>query len=125
MQFFLCPILMNITVCTAAQYHINNIIQMSSHNFTEIKCYLSVCSVHSSERLEKEKEELRVALDDALQKLQDQHQKDLAELELRLQGFYQAEWDRVHLTYQEEADKCKSLMRQQVCLYATFFNFFF
>ncbi|XP_071313910.1 microtubule-associated tumor suppressor 1 homolog A isoform X3 [Trachinotus anak] len=73
-----------------------------------------VCSVHSSERLEKEKEELRVALEDALQKLQEQHQKDVAELEQRLQAFYQAEWDKVHLTYQEEADKCKNLMQQQM-----------
>ncbi|XP_074504067.1 microtubule-associated tumor suppressor 1 homolog A isoform X1 [Sebastes fasciatus] len=73
-----------------------------------------VCSVHSSERLEKEKDELRVALEDALHRLQDQHQKDLAELEQRLQAFYQAEWDKVHLTYQEEADKCKTLMQQQM-----------
>ncbi|XP_050928130.1 microtubule-associated tumor suppressor 1 homolog A isoform X1 [Lates calcarifer] len=73
-----------------------------------------VCSIHSSERLEKEKEELRVALEDALHKLQEQHQKDVAELEQRLQAFYQAEWDKVHLTYQEEADKCKTLMQQQM-----------
>ncbi|XP_067454797.1 microtubule-associated tumor suppressor 1 homolog A isoform X1 [Thunnus thynnus] len=73
-----------------------------------------VCSIHSSERLEKEKEELRVALEDALQKLQAQHQKDLSELEQRLEAFYQAEWDKVHLTYQEEADKCKTLMQQQM-----------
>lgn len=94
--------------------------QISCHNFTKlIKCYLSVlslvCSIHSSERLEKEKEELRVSLEDALQKLQEQHQKDVVELEQRLQAFYQAEWDKVHLTYQEEADKCKTLMEQQVC----------
>lgn len=73
-----------------------------------------VCSVHSSERLEKEKEELRVALEDALQTLKEQHHKDLNELEQRLHAFYQAEWDKVHLTYREEADKCKSLMQQQM-----------
>ncbi|XP_042349087.1 microtubule-associated tumor suppressor 1 homolog A [Plectropomus leopardus] len=73
-----------------------------------------VCSIESSERLEKEKEELRVALEDALHKLQEQHQKDLAEVEQRLQAFYQAEWDKVHLTYQEETDKCKTLMEQQM-----------
>ncbi|XP_029368423.1 microtubule-associated tumor suppressor 1 homolog A isoform X3 [Echeneis naucrates] len=73
-----------------------------------------VCSIHSSERLEKEREELRVALEDALQNLQEQHQKDVAELEQRLQAFYQAEWDKVHLTYQEEADKCNTLMQQQM-----------
>ncbi|KAI3351266.1 hypothetical protein L3Q82_005818 [Scortum barcoo] len=73
-----------------------------------------VCSVQSSERLEKEKDELRVALEEALQKVQEQHQKDLEELEQKLQSFYQAEWDKVHLTYQEEADKCKTLMEQQM-----------
>lgn len=57
-----------------------------------------------------------MTLEDALLKLQAQHQKDLNELEQRLQAFYQAEWDKVHLTYQDEADKCKSLMQQQVCL---------
>ncbi|KAM6952296.1 microtubule-associated tumor suppressor 1 homolog A-like [Lycodopsis pacificus] len=73
-----------------------------------------VCSVHSSELLEKEKDELRVALQDALHKLQEQHQNDLVELEQRLQAFYQAEWDKVHLTYQDETDKCKTLMQQQM-----------
>ncbi|XP_075999587.1 microtubule-associated tumor suppressor 1 homolog A isoform X2 [Genypterus blacodes] len=73
-----------------------------------------VCSVHSSERLEKEKDELRAALEEALQELQDQHQSDLAELEQRLQTFYQDEWDKVHVKYQEEADKCKTLMEQQM-----------
>ncbi|XP_031713651.1 microtubule-associated tumor suppressor 1 homolog A isoform X4 [Anarrhichthys ocellatus] len=73
-----------------------------------------VCSVHSSELLEKEKDELYVALQDALHKLQEQHQNDLVELEQRLQAFYQAEWDKVHLTYQDETDKCKTLMQQQM-----------
>uniref|UniRef100_UPI003AAD5242 microtubule-associated tumor suppressor 1 homolog A isoform X1 n=1 Tax=Centroberyx gerrardi TaxID=166262 RepID=UPI003AAD5242 len=73
-----------------------------------------VCSVHSCGLLEKEKEELRVALEDTLQKLQEQHQTELAQLEQRLQAFYQAEWDKVHLTYQEEADRCKALMEQQM-----------
>ncbi|XP_034739428.1 microtubule-associated tumor suppressor 1 homolog A isoform X1 [Etheostoma cragini] len=73
-----------------------------------------VCSVHSSECLEKEKEELRVALEDALHKLQEQHQKDLAELEQRLQAFYQAEWDKVHLSYQQETDKGRTLLQQQM-----------
>ncbi|XP_041846978.1 microtubule-associated tumor suppressor 1 homolog A isoform X1 [Melanotaenia boesemani] len=73
-----------------------------------------VCSIHSSERLGKEKEELRAALEDALQKMQEQHQKDQTELEQRLQAFYQAEWDRARLGHQEEADKCQTLMQQQM-----------
>ncbi|KAM8909286.1 uncharacterized protein AB9W97_006198 isoform 2-T2 [Spinachia spinachia] len=73
-----------------------------------------LCSVHSSERLEQEKDELRVALQDALHKLQDKHHNDMVDLEQRLQDFYQAEWDKVHLTYQEETDNCKTLMQQQL-----------
>lgn len=90
---------------------------MSCHLFTtDLLLFFSVCSINSSEHLEKEKEELRLALEDALQKLQDQHQKDVTELEQRLYAFYQTEWDKIHLTYQEEADKCKTLMQQQVHL---------
>ncbi|XP_061581725.1 microtubule-associated tumor suppressor 1 homolog A isoform X2 [Cololabis saira] len=73
-----------------------------------------VCSIHSSDRLEKEKDALRAALEDALHKMQEQHRKDLMELEQRLQAFYQAEWDNVHLTYQTETDKCKTIMQQQM-----------
>ncbi|KAK5865137.1 hypothetical protein PBY51_016325 [Eleginops maclovinus] len=73
-----------------------------------------VCSVHSSERLEKERDELRASLEEALQKLQAQHQQDLSELEQRLQAFYQVEWDRVQLTYQEESERCRTLLQQQM-----------
>uniref|UniRef100_A0A1A8R193 Mitochondrial tumor suppressor 1a n=1 Tax=Nothobranchius pienaari TaxID=704102 RepID=A0A1A8R193_9TELE len=62
-------------------------------------------SVHSCVRLEKEKEELRATL-------QEQHQKDLAELEQKTS--YQAEYDKSHLACQEEADKCRTLMLQQM-----------
>ncbi|XP_026043599.1 microtubule-associated tumor suppressor 1 homolog A isoform X2 [Astatotilapia calliptera] len=73
-----------------------------------------VSSVHSSEHLEKENEELRVALEDALHKLQEQHRNDLVELEQRLQAYYQAERDKVHCAYQKEADKSKTVMQQQI-----------
>ncbi|XP_029956934.1 microtubule-associated tumor suppressor 1 homolog A [Salarias fasciatus] len=72
------------------------------------------CSVNSSERLEKEKEGLRASLEDALHRVQEQHQKDLAELEQRLQAFYQAEWNNTHRAYQDEADKCSTLLQQQM-----------
>ncbi|CAN9514742.1 unnamed protein product [Ophioblennius macclurei] len=72
------------------------------------------CSVSSSERLEKEKEGLRASLEDALHRVQEQHQKDLADLEQRLQAFYQAEWNKMHAAYQEEADKCSAVMQQQM-----------
>lgn len=57
---------------------------------------------------------MQASLGDALHRLEEQHQQELAQLEARLQGFYQAEWDKVHLTYQEEADKCRALMEQQI-----------
>lgn len=109
-------------MCSHSLTKINNIIYIIYFPLYIIFLFLfAVCSVHSSERLEKEKEELRVSLEDALQELQEQHQKDMAELERRLQAFYQVEWDKVHLTYQEEAEKCKSLMQQQVCPYTNLY----
>ncbi|XP_014896754.1 microtubule-associated tumor suppressor 1 homolog A isoform X2 [Poecilia latipinna] len=72
------------------------------------------CSVHSSECLEREKEELRAALQDATRRLQEEHQQELADLEQKLQAVHRAEWDHVHLNYQEEANKYKALMQQQM-----------
>ncbi|XP_016423202.1 microtubule-associated tumor suppressor 1 homolog isoform X3 [Sinocyclocheilus rhinocerous] len=73
-----------------------------------------VSSAHSCERLEQEKEKLRAAFDGVLQKVQEQHCSDLADLEERLKTFYSTEWEKVHQTYQEEADKCKAHMEQQL-----------
>lgn len=67
-------------------------------------------TVHSSSEC-LEKEELRAALEDALQRAQEQHQKEVAELERRLQAFDQAE-NKVQQAYQEEADRCRSLQQQ-------------
>ncbi|XP_051506255.1 microtubule-associated tumor suppressor 1 homolog isoform X2 [Myxocyprinus asiaticus] len=73
-----------------------------------------VSSAHSCERLEHEKEDLRVAFDGVLQKVQEQHHLDLADLEERLKNFYSTEWQKVHQTYQEETDRCKAQMEQQL-----------
>ncbi|KAG7461833.1 hypothetical protein MATL_G00195310 [Megalops atlanticus] len=73
-----------------------------------------VTSATSCETLEKEKEELRVTFEGVLQKVQEQHQSDLADLEERLKAFYSAEWEKVHEAYQEEANKYKNQMQQQV-----------
>ncbi|XP_058653272.1 microtubule-associated tumor suppressor 1 homolog A isoform X3 [Onychostoma macrolepis] len=73
-----------------------------------------VSSAHSCERLEHEKEDLRAAFDGVLQKVQEQHRSDLADLEERLKTFYSTEWEKVHQAYQEEADKCKAQMEQQL-----------
>ena len=71
-------------------------------------------SARSCELLEREKDEVCRALEGVLQTMQEQHHTELAQLEERLRVFYQAEWDKIHLTYQEEADRCKALMEQQV-----------
>lgn len=73
-----------------------------------------VSSSHVCERLEQEKEEARATMEEVLLRVQEQHRGELAQLEERLQTFYQAEWDKVHLTYQQEADKCKALMELQM-----------
>lgn len=75
---------------------------------------LTVGSVSSCERLQKEKEEARLTFEETLQKLQEEHQTELTQLEERLRAFYSAEWDKTHQAYQEEANKCRALMQQQV-----------
>ncbi|XP_052426235.1 microtubule-associated tumor suppressor 1 homolog [Carassius gibelio] len=71
-------------------------------------------SVSCCEQLEREKEEVRASLEALFQKLQEQHQKELQQLEERLKDFYSAEWDKTHVAYQREADKCRAFMQQQV-----------
>ncbi|XP_072240160.1 uncharacterized protein [Leuresthes tenuis] len=73
-----------------------------------------VVSSQCCERLQREKEEARVSLEEALRRLEEQHREELVQLEDRLRNFYQTEWDKVHQVYQEEADKCRVLMEQQV-----------
>ncbi|KTG34008.1 hypothetical protein cypCar_00018144 [Cyprinus carpio] len=71
-------------------------------------------SVSCCEQLEREKDEVRASLEALFQKLQEQHQKELQQLEERLKDFYSAEWDKTHEAYQREADKCRAFMQQQV-----------
>ncbi|XP_028257950.1 microtubule-associated tumor suppressor 1 homolog isoform X2 [Parambassis ranga] len=73
-----------------------------------------VTSTQCCERLQTEKEEVRVGLEEASKRLERQHKEELEQLEERLRSFYQTEWDKVHQTYQEEADKYRMLMEQQV-----------
>lgn len=84
-----------------------------------IKSYISLPpysaqSVVCCERLECEKVSVCAQLDAAVLALQQQHQAELAQLEERLRDFYSAEWDKAHQVYQDEADRCTALMRQQV-----------
>ncbi|XP_074543753.1 microtubule-associated tumor suppressor 1 homolog A-like isoform X2 [Halichoeres trimaculatus] len=73
-----------------------------------------VTSSQCCKHLQREKEEVRGSLEEALKRLEEQHKEELKQLEERLRSFYQTEWDKVHQTYQDEADKCRVLMEQQV-----------
>ncbi|XP_032395196.1 microtubule-associated tumor suppressor 1 homolog isoform X2 [Etheostoma spectabile] len=73
-----------------------------------------VSSSQCCDRLQKEKEEVRISLEEALNRQEEHHKEELVQLEDRLRSFYQTEWDKVHQTYQEEADKFRMLMEQQV-----------
>ncbi|XP_055086469.1 LOW QUALITY PROTEIN: microtubule-associated tumor suppressor 1 homolog [Periophthalmus magnuspinnatus] len=66
------------------------------------------------DQLQREKEEVRLGLEAALGKLQQQHKEELEQLENRLRSFYQNEWDKAQQMYQEEADKYRALMEEQV-----------
>ncbi|XP_077466495.1 uncharacterized protein LOC144082895 isoform X3 [Stigmatopora argus] len=73
-----------------------------------------VSAVNSSQRLEKEKQDLQDALDSAMQRMKEQHQKDNEEMEQKLQLFYQSEFDKLHLSHQEEADESKAVLEKQI-----------
>lgn len=66
------------------------------------------------DQLQREKEEVRLGLEEALGKLQQQHAEELERLEDRLRSFYQSEWDKAQQMYQEEADKYREMMEKQV-----------
>ncbi|XP_072318721.1 uncharacterized protein [Eucyclogobius newberryi] len=66
------------------------------------------------DQLQKEKEEVRLGLEAALDKLQQQHAEELEQLENRLRSFYQNEWEKAQQMYQDEADKYRELMEKQV-----------
>ncbi|NWW47142.1 MTUS1 protein, partial [Pedionomus torquatus] len=66
------------------------------------------------EKLERDRNELQVAYEGFLQKLNQQHRNDLAELEERLKQFYTAECEKLQNTCIEEAEKYKAQLQEQV-----------
>ncbi|NXN27296.1 MTUS1 protein, partial [Nycticryphes semicollaris] len=66
------------------------------------------------EKLERDRNELQVAYEGFLQKLNQQHRNDLAELEERLKQFYTAECEKLQSTCIEEAEKYKAQLQEQV-----------
>ena len=79
----------------------------------------SVTVSTTCEKLEKAKNELQIAYEGFVQKLNQQHQTDLTELENRLKEFYTGECEKLQNIYIEEAEKYKTQLQEQVCTFRT------
>ncbi|KAM9381821.1 microtubule-associated tumor suppressor 1 [Phaethornis superciliosus] len=66
------------------------------------------------EKFERDRNELQVAHEGFLEKLNQQHQNDLADLEERLKQFYTAECEKLQSICIEEAEKYKAQLQEQV-----------
>ncbi|OXB64497.1 hypothetical protein ASZ78_005153 [Callipepla squamata] len=66
------------------------------------------------EKLERDRNELKATYEGFLQKLNEQHHNDLAELEERLKQFYTAECEKLQSICIEEAEKYKAQLQEQV-----------
>ncbi|XP_052538017.1 microtubule-associated tumor suppressor 1 isoform X2 [Tympanuchus pallidicinctus] len=66
------------------------------------------------EKLERDRNELQATYEGFLQKLNEQHHSDLAELEERLKQFYTAECEKLQSICIEEAEKYKAQLQEQV-----------
>ncbi|KAJ6668608.1 hypothetical protein lerEdw1_012090 [Lerista edwardsae] len=66
------------------------------------------------EKLEKDRNDLQAAYEGFVQKLNQQHQSDLTELEERLKQFYTAECEKLQSICIEEAEKYKAQLQEQV-----------
>lgn len=75
----------------------------------------SVTTSAACEKLERDRNELQAAYEGFLQKLNQQHHNDLAELEERLKQFYTAECEKLQSICIEEAEKYKAQLQEQVC----------
>lgn len=64
--------------------------------------------------MDKERNELQAAYEGFVQKLNQQHQSDLTELEERLKQFYTAECEKLQTICIEEAEKYKAQLQEQV-----------
>lgn len=73
-----------------------------------------VAASSTCEKLEKARNDLQTAYEGFVQKLNQQHQTDRAELENRLKGFYTAECEKLQNIYIEEAEKYKTQLQEQV-----------
>nr|XP_027810494.2 microtubule-associated tumor suppressor 1 isoform X3 [Marmota flaviventris] len=72
-----------------------------------------VAASTTCEKLEKARNELQTAYEGFVQKLNQQHQTDQAELENRLKEFYTGECEKLQNIYIEEAEKYKIQLQEQ------------
>ncbi|XP_022354605.1 microtubule-associated tumor suppressor 1 isoform X2 [Enhydra lutris kenyoni] len=72
-----------------------------------------VTASSTCEKLEKARNELQIAYEGFVQKLNQQHQTDLSELENRLKEFYTGECEKFQNIYIEEAEKYKTQLQEQ------------
>ncbi|XP_028832697.1 microtubule-associated tumor suppressor 1 homolog A isoform X3 [Denticeps clupeoides] len=68
----------------------------------------------SYDRVEKEKEEVQERFEAVVQKLEEKHRAELTQLEERLRAFFTAEMDKNQQASEEEAEKYRALMQQEV-----------
>ncbi|XP_032079626.1 microtubule-associated tumor suppressor 1 isoform X2 [Thamnophis elegans] len=73
-----------------------------------------VTTTTACEKLEKDRTELQAAYEGFVQKLNQQHQSDVLELEERLKQFYTAECEKLQSICIEEAEKYKAQLQEQV-----------
>lgn len=66
------------------------------------------------EKLEKDRNDLQAAYEGFVQKLNQQHQSDLTELEERMKQLYAAEFEKLQSICIEEAEKYKAQLQEQV-----------
>jgi hypothetical protein len=72
-----------------------------------------VAASTTCEKLEKARNELQIAYEGFVQKLNQQHQTDRTELENRLKEFYTGECEKLQNIYIEEAEKYKTQLQEQ------------
>ncbi|KAJ8777736.1 hypothetical protein J1605_001195 [Eschrichtius robustus] len=73
----------------------------------------AVTASTTCEKLEKARNELQIAYEGFVQKLNQQHQTDITELENRLKEFYTGECEKLQNIYIEEAEKYKTQLQEQ------------
>nr|XP_036852936.1 microtubule-associated tumor suppressor 1 isoform X2 [Manis javanica] len=83
-----------------------------SHELVNLREELVTAST-TCEKLEKARNELQTAYEGFVQKLNQQHKTDLAELENRLKEFYTGECEKLQNIYIEEAEKYKTQLQEQ------------